>query len=80
MNDAFWPGWEARLDGAPVPIIPVDGLVRGVAWPAGRHVLTMRYAPPEVGRGLAVSVLALLLWAGLAVRAGLRLRRSSAPA
>jgi len=80
VNDAFWPGWEARLDGAPVPIIPVDGLVRGVSWPAGRHVLTMRYAPPEVDRGLAVSGLALLLWAGLAVRAGLRLRRSSAPA
>jgi hypothetical protein len=67
VNDAFWPGWEATVDGRPVAILPADGLVRAVPWPRGRHVLAMRYAPPEVRAGWLVSavggagLLALLL-------------------
>ncbi|MGB8931821.1 MAG: hypothetical protein WCC48_11295, partial [Anaeromyxobacteraceae bacterium] len=62
--DAWWPGWEARLDGRQVPIFRADVLVRAVRWPAGRHVLEMRYRPPEVRTGLLVSALGLALLAG----------------
>lgn len=67
VNDAFWPGWEATVDGRPASIFPADGLVRAVPWPRGRHVLAMRYAPPEVRAGWLVTaaggagLLALLL-------------------
>jgi hypothetical protein len=66
VADAWWPGWEATLDGARVPVFRADALVRAVRWPAGRHVLEMRYRPPEVGTGLAVSAAglgAVALWA-----------------
>jgi len=53
--------WEATVDGVAVAIMPADALVRAVAWPAGRHVLEMRYRPPEVTRGLLLSGLGLLV-------------------
>jgi hypothetical protein len=55
VNDAWWPGWEANVDGTPVEIQRADVLVRAVPFPAGRHVLEMRYAPPELTWGLAAS-------------------------
>jgi hypothetical protein len=70
IADAWWPGWEATIDGARVPILPADVLVRAVRWPAGRHVLEMRYRPPEVAAGLLASALGL----GLLLAWGSRLR------
>ncbi|HET8724289.1 MAG TPA: hypothetical protein VFM53_08775, partial [Anaeromyxobacteraceae bacterium] len=58
VNDAFAPGWVAEIDGAPAPVLPADVLVRAVPWPAGRHRMVMRYEPPEVRLGVAVSALA----------------------
>jgi hypothetical protein len=73
VADAYWPGWEATVDGREAPIHAADGLVRAVRWPAGRHVLEMRYRPWEVRAGLALSAAGLLaLGAGCA-----RLRRRS---
>jgi hypothetical protein len=64
IADAWWPGWEATIDGLPAPIRPADVLVRAVRWPAGRHVLEMRYRPPEVRAGLWLSAIGLLLTGG----------------
>jgi hypothetical protein len=75
VADAWWPGWEATLDGHPATIFRADALVRAVRWPAGRHVLEMRYRPPEVRTGLVLSALGLAaLVAGMAW-----LRRRPAP-
>ncbi len=67
VNDAFWPGWRATLDGAEVPIRRADAVVRAVSWPAGRHVLELRYEPPEVRAGALVSAVALLATVGIAL-------------
>jgi hypothetical protein len=75
IEDAWWPGWEARIDGAPASIFRADSLVRAVRWPAGRHVLEMRYRPPEVRSGVALSALGGALAAVWMVRA----RRARAP-
>ncbi len=79
VNDAYWPGWEASIDGRPVPILRADVLVRAVPFPAGRHVLEMRYAPPEVRTGAivtaaAAAVLLALLAVEVARRRAARLR------
>ena len=66
VNDAYWPGWSARIDGQPVPVVPVDAVVRGVPWPSGRHVLTMRYEPEEVAVGALLSACAFAAWLLLA--------------
>lgn len=64
IADAWWPGWDATLDGSSAPVFPADVLVRAVRWPAGRHVLEMRYRPPEVRLGLFVTALGLALAVG----------------
>jgi hypothetical protein len=77
VNDAWWPGWQATIDGRPVAIWRADFLVRAVPWPAGRHVLEMRYEPEEVRAGWIVSACGL---AALALAAALTLRRRGATA
>jgi hypothetical protein len=86
VADAYWPGWEATLDGAPVSVFPADVLVRAVAWPAGRHVLEMRYRPPEVVLGALASALgiaALAVWVarlrGAPTRLDMRTAASEVP-
>jgi hypothetical protein len=66
IADAWWPGWQATVDGQPSAIYPADALVRAVRWPAGRHVLEMRYDPPEVRYGAALSMLGIVLTGGAA--------------
>ena len=72
VNDAFWPGWRADIDGRATEILAADVLVRAVRWPAGRHVLDMRYEPPEVAVGWALSAVGLVVLVGLGWRAFLR--------
>jgi len=67
VADAFWDGWKATVDGRPVGIELADGLVRGVRWPAGRHLLEMRYHPAEVGIGAAISGITALFLLGFVV-------------
>ena len=67
VNDSFWPGWKATIDGNEVPIWRADFLVRAVPWPAGRHVLEMKYDPPEVLIGWIVSMAGALALAALSV-------------
>jgi hypothetical protein len=78
VQDAFWPGWRAAIDGQPAEILAADHVVRAVRWPAGRHSLEMRYEPPELRLGLGLSALGALLLT-LLVAAGLR-RRPPLPA
>ena len=65
VNDSFWPGWRATIDGNEVPIWRADFLVRAIPWPAGRHVLEMKYDPPEVRLGWLVSLTGALALAAL---------------
>ncbi len=57
VNDSYWPGWRAKIDGREVPIWRADYVVRAVPWPSGRHVLEMDYKPQEVRIGLLASLL-----------------------
>ena len=74
VNDAFWPGWRAAIDGRPAEILAADVLVRAVRWPAGRHTLVMTYAPPEVAWGWGLSAAGGLAVVALALHGGRRAR------
>lgn len=76
VNDSYWPGWMAKIDGKEVPVWPADYLVRAVPWPSGRHVLEMRYEPKEVRAGLFVSMAGAVALIGLVVGERRRLRKS----
>jgi uncharacterized membrane protein YfhO len=63
VNDAWAPGWRGWIDGRETPVLPADLLVRAVRWPAGRHRLQMRYTPPGLPVGTAITLLSVLLLA-----------------
>jgi len=45
LADAYYPGWEAEVDGHPVTIHPADIALRGIEVPAGRHTVIVEYRP-----------------------------------
>jgi uncharacterized membrane protein YfhO len=68
LTDAYYPGWQASLNGRPVDILPVDILFRAVPVPAGEHTLVYEFKPRSVYLGAGISGLALLaLVVGLVV-------------
>jgi hypothetical protein len=72
VQDAYWPGWRATVDGRPTPILAADFLVRAVRWPPGRHVLTMSYDPPAHRLGLVCSLAGILVVLAVALRTAKR--------
>jgi membrane protein YfhO len=65
VSENHYPGWRAYLDGRMVKMLRVNYNQRGVAVPAGTHVVTFAYWPVSVLAGFAISaltLLGLLLW------------------
>lgn len=60
LADLAFPGWRAEVDGRSVPVLTVDGLLRGVVVPAGAHVVTFRYLPTSLLIGVLLSGLGLV--------------------
>jgi hypothetical protein len=60
LHDTWQRGWEARVDGKPAPIVPVNLISRGVMVGAGRHHIDMDYEPYRFGLGLGISVAAFI--------------------
>lgn len=66
VNEAFYPGWVATVDGASAPVFRANGLVRAVPIPAGEHEVRMRFSPSD-GAPLRWLLLVTLLASGLAL-------------
>ena len=77
MTTAWFPGWEARVDGQPVPAGPgtPSGLITFQV-PAGEHLVEVRYgrtAPEKIAAGISIAALILaiaLAWAAFTGSAG----------
>jgi hypothetical protein len=50
--ELIWPGWRARIDGAPAEIV-ADDIFQTVSLPAGRSKIAFRYAPPWINAAWA---------------------------
>ena len=59
LNEIYYPGWSARVDGKPVEILRSDSIFRTVYVPAGAHRLEFIFHPNHLYTGAAVSLLAL---------------------
>ena len=47
VNEAWYPGWRAGVDGAIAPVFRANLLVRAVPVEAGSHRVEMRFEPPD---------------------------------
>ncbi len=68
LAESYDPGWQARVDGAPVRVRRADLAFRAVPVPAVRHRLELVYRPAAVLLAAGVSVvtgLTALLWLAL---------------
>ena len=59
-SDAFYPGWTAKIDGAPAQLYRTDYALRGVSVPAGTHTVRFEFRPRSFYYGLVVSGISLL--------------------
>jgi len=67
-TDAYYPGWEARIDGTRAPLYITDVAFRGVRVPAGDHRVEMRFIPRILYRSAAISAVAFLAVLFVALR------------
>jgi hypothetical protein len=67
FSEMYYPGWHATVDGAPVPVRRADVALMAVPVPAGSHTVRLWFTAPRVDQGLAMSVVALVVWLGLAI-------------
>ncbi len=58
-SDAWYPGWQARIDGKPASLVRADGALRGLLVPAGRHVIHEIFVPLDLLLGAVCSTIAL---------------------
>lgn len=61
LADTWYPGWQARIDGQPAPVLRANYLFRAVLLPAGQHVVQFEFRPVSLRLGAGVSLAAALL-------------------
>jgi uncharacterized membrane protein YfhO len=66
LTDAWYPGWEATLDGEPAALHRADVLFRAVYVPAGSHRVRLVFEPASWRAGAAISVMG---WVAFAIAA-----------
>jgi hypothetical protein len=76
LTQAFYPGWEATVDGAPARLLGADALYQAVHVPAGKHTVAFTFQPRSllVGEAISVASLAVCL-VGLVLALTARRRR-----
>ena len=62
LTDAWYPGWEATLDGAPLPLLRGNLMFRVIPVPEGTNEVLLRYRPAWLPGALLVGAAAWLLW------------------
>lgn len=67
LSDTYYPGWRAFVDGQEREIYQADYLFRAIFLEQGRHVVEFRYSPPFVRIGLAILLVNLAAFCGLAM-------------
>jgi len=61
------PGWAVTVDGEGADLVEVDGFALGVELGPGTHEVELRYRPPGLALGLAVSLVSVAVGLGLAL-------------
>ncbi|MGE0452015.1 MAG: hypothetical protein AB7O37_07555 [Vicinamibacteria bacterium] len=59
IAEAWYPGWEAEVDGVSAPCLPANGWMRAVPVPAGARRVVLRFRSRYLPLGLALAAAAL---------------------
>lgn len=70
LNDAWYPGWVALVDGSAQPIFRTNFHFRGVFLDPGQHELRFVFAPKQFRIGIWISLLTIVLVSLLFVSIG----------
>jgi len=74
LAEQFYPGWSATVDGASVPVVRANLVMRGVSVAAGEHRIHFHFAVPGLALAVALSALGLVLCLGLVLAPSVRRR------
>ncbi len=66
LAEAWYPGWRARLGETELPVVPVNGWMRGVRLPAGSGRVAFAYQSTWFPAGLVLSLAGAAILLGLA--------------
>jgi hypothetical protein len=58
LSDVFYPGWVATIDGRRAEVVQTNYVLRGVAVPAGQHVIECRFEPCSFRWGAGITLAA----------------------
>ncbi len=72
LSEVYDEGWQAYVDGNPVPVYVANHVLRAVPLAAGAHVVELRYEPASLRIGLALTGAGLAAGVVLATLAGWR--------
>lgn len=73
MNDTYYPGWEACVDGEKTKIYLANRVCRAVFVPSGKHFIEFKYNPFSFRIGRYITMTTILIMLFLALRANLKL-------
>ncbi|MBF0449674.1 MAG: YfhO family protein [Candidatus Magnetomorum sp.] len=62
LNDPWYPGWQAWINGKQQSIYPVNGIFRGVFIPAGIKNIKFVYAPDALNEAFGVALFSIILF------------------
>jgi hypothetical protein len=77
LSEIWDPGWTATVNGAPAAISRADYIFQAIPVPAGTSVVDVRYIPPYLNLGLAMTTGSAVLLALVAIWLFARERRSA---
>ncbi len=77
VDELYYPaGWQATVDGQPVPILQANYLLRAVPVPAGQHTVVMKFEPQSHRWGLRIAAITtVLVYGGVLLLLGLAWHR-----
>jgi len=67
LSEVWYPGWQAAVNGAPAPVLQVNGGLRAVAVPGGASSVQLWFAPNGWRIGLLLFAVGLILMVTLVV-------------
>ncbi len=67
ISKAFYPGWQAFVDGEKTTLYKANLALTAVKVPKGEHIVELKYQPESFKIGLVISLLSLIILVGFGI-------------